>query len=64
MSIIRIILCAVLMLFLEDVWIFSQHGHYSVLDYYSAIKDGIIPKDYYEFGVWRISIYMNMRNRN
>lgn len=28
---------------------FSQHGHYNVLDYYSAIEDGIIPKDYYEF---------------
>lgn len=28
---------------------YEQHGNYTVLDYYQAIKDGIIDKDYY---VW------------
>ncbi len=28
---------------------YEQHGDYKVLDYYQAIKDGIIDKDYYEW---------------
>lgn len=28
---------------------FQQHGDYEIFDYYTAIEDGLIPKDYYEF---------------
>lgn len=28
---------------------FEQHGNYTIYDYYSAINDGLIPSDYYEF---------------
>lgn len=28
---------------------FEQHGDYQILDYYTAIEDGLIPEDYYEF---------------
>lgn len=28
---------------------FEQHGNYTIYDYYTAIEDGLIPSDYYEF---------------
>ena len=28
---------------------FSQHGNYKIFDYYTAIEDGYIPHDYYEW---------------
>lgn len=28
---------------------FEQHGDYEIIDYYSAVEDGFIPEDYYEF---------------
>jgi phosphoglycerol transferase len=28
---------------------FEQHGDYQIYDYYTAIDDGVIPEDYYEF---------------
>lgn len=28
---------------------FEQHGNYEIIDYYTAIEEGIIPEEYYEF---------------
>lgn len=28
---------------------FQQHGDYKIFDYFTAIEDGLIPEDYYEF---------------
>lgn len=30
-------------------WYFQKHGEYEIIDYYTAIKDNIVQKDYYEF---------------
>lgn len=43
---------------------FEQHGGYDILDYYTAIEDGLISEDYYEFwGFEDSKLYQYAKNK-
>ena len=43
---------------------FEQHGDYDILDYYTAIEDGLISDDYYEFwGFEDSKLYQYAKNK-